>query len=252
VDVRQILPTRIDGIDPVAAYADDLRPCPAGRPWILVNMIASLDGATALDGKSGGLGGPADKAVFRALRTVPDAILVGAGTARAENYGPVKLDEQSRAMRLGRGQREFPRLVVVSGRLDLDATGPMFTDSIEQPIVFTTEEADPADVAALDAVAEVVRCGTTSVDLRMAMAHLGPMGIRTVLCEGGPTLNGQLVEADLVDEWCQSIAPMLVAGDSARVSLAATGAGAVPPAKLQITRVLEQDSFLFVRAVRDQ
>ena len=250
--MRQILPTPIEGIDPVSAYAEDLRPCPSGRPWVLVNMIASLDGATAVDGKSGGLGGPADKAVFRALRTVPDAILVGAGTARAETYGPVKLDEQSRAMRLGRAQREFPRLVIVSGRLDLDETSPMFTDSIEPPIVFTTEEADPANLAALDAVAEIVRCGATTVALRLAMAHLVAAGIRTVLCEGGPTLNGHLVEADLVDEWCQSIAPMLVVGDSARVSFTASGTGAAHPANLQITRVLEQDGFLFVRAVRNR
>ncbi len=249
--MRQILPTPIEGIDPLSAYSSDARPKPPGRPWVLVNMIASLDGATALDGRSGGLGGPADKAVFRALRALPDAILVGAGTARAESYGPVKLDDAALEGRKARGQTGPPRLVVVSGRLDLDPTGTMFTDSAEPPIVFTTGTAPASTVAAFAGVAEIVRCGETIVDLRSAMAHLDAVGIGTVLCEGGPTLNGQMLAADLVDEWCQSIAPMLVAGDSDRVAIGAAG-DRHPPAHMRINRVLEQDGYLFVQALRDR
>jgi 5-amino-6-(5-phosphoribosylamino)uracil reductase len=246
--VRQILPTLIEEIDPLSAYAADARPRPQGRPWILVNMIASLDGATALDGRSGGLGGPADKAVFRALRALPDAILVGAGTARAETYGPVKLDDAALVERNSRGQIGPPRLVIVSGRLDLDPTGTMFTDSTEPPIVFTTGAVPAETVAAFAGVAEIVRCGETVVDLGSAMAHLDTIGIRTVLCEGGPMLNGQMLAADLVDEWCQSIAPMLVAGDSDRVVVGAGGEHS--PARMNLNRVLEQDGYLFIQAVR--
>ncbi len=247
--MRQILPTPIEEIDPLAAYAADARPKPPGRPWVLVNMIASLDGATALDGRSGGLGGPADKAVFRALRALPDAILVGAGTARAETYGPVRLDDAALEERNARGQIGPPRLVIVSGRLDLDPTGTMFTDSAEPPIVFTTGTAPAGTVAAFAGVAEIVRCGETVVDLRSAMAHLDAIGIGTVLCEGGPTLNGQMLAADLVDEWCQSIAPMLVGGISDRVAISAAG-DEHPPARMNLNRVLEQDGYLFVQAVR--
>lgn len=247
--MRQILPTPIEEIDPLSAYSADVRPKPPGRPWVLVNMIASLDGATALDGRSGGLGGPADKAVFRALRALPDAILVGAGTARAETYGPVRLDDAALEERNARGQIGPPRLVIVSGRLDLDPTGTMFTDSAEPPIVFTTGTVPAGTVAAFAGVAEIVRCGETVVDLRSAMAHLDAIGIGTVLCEGGPTLNGQMLAADLVDEWCQSIAPMLVAGDSDRVAIGAAG-NEHPPARMNLNRVLEQDGYLFVQAVR--
>lgn len=246
--MRQILPTPIEDIDPLSAYASDARPRPQGRPWILVNMIASLDGATALDGRSGGLGGPADKAVFRALRALPDAILVGAGTARAETYGPIKLDDAALVERNSRGQIGPPRLVIVSGRLDLDPTGTMFTDSIEPPIVFTTGAVPAETVAAFTGVAEIVRCGETVVDLGSAMAHLDAIGIGTVLCEGGPTLNGQMLAADLVDEWCQSIAPMLVAGDSDRVVVGAGGEHS--PARMNLNRVLEQDGYLFIQAIR--
>jgi riboflavin-specific deaminase-like protein len=248
--VRQILPSLIEEIDPLSTYAADARPKPSGRPWVLVNMIASLDGATALDGRSGGLGGPADKAVFRALRALPDAILVGAGTARVETYGPVKLDDAALVARVARGQNGPPRLVIVSGRLDLDPTGTMFTESIEPPIVFTTSAASAETVAAFAGVAEIVRCGETVVDLQSAMAHLDAIGIGTVLCEGGPTLNGQMLTADLVDEWCQSIAPMLVVGDSDRVAVAA--AGGHRPADMKLNRVLEQDGYLFIQALRDR
>ena len=247
--MRQILPIPIEEIDPLSAYAADARPKPPGRPWVLVNMIASPDGATALDGRSGGLGGPADKAVFRALRALPDAILVGAGTARAETYGPVRLDDAALEERNARGQTGPPRLVIVSGRLDLDPTGTMFTDSAEPPIVFTTGTAPAGTVAAFAGVAEIVRCGETVVDLGSAMAHLDAIGIGTVLCEGGPTLNGQMLAADLVDEWCQSIAPMLVAGISDRVAIGAASDGH-PPARMNLNRVLEQDGYLFVQAVR--
>ncbi|CAM8627621.1 RibD Pyrimidine reductase, riboflavin biosynthesis [Acidimicrobiia bacterium] len=249
--MRQILPIPLEEIDPLSTYALDARPKPSGRPWVLVNMIASLDGATALDGKSGGLGGPADKAVFRALRALPDAILVGAGTARVETYGPVKLDDAARAARNSRGQSGPPRLVLVSGRLDLDPTGTMFTESIEPPIVFTTSTAPAKTVAAFAGVAEIVSCGETTVDLRSAMAHLDAIGIGTVLCEGGPTLNGQMLAADLVDEWCQSIAPMLVVGNSDRVAVSAANGG-YPPAHMRINRVLEQDGYLFIQALRDR
>jgi riboflavin-specific deaminase-like protein len=249
--VRQILPALIEEIDPLSTYAVDVRPKPSGRPWVLVNMIASLDGATALDGRSGGLGGPADKAVFRALRALPDAILVGAGTARVETYGPVKLDDAALVARVARGQTGPPRLVIVSGRLDLDPTGTMFTESIEPPIVFTTSTASAETVAAFAGVAEIVRCGDTVVDLQSAMAHLDAIGIRTVLCEGGPMLNGQMLAADLVDEWCQSIAPLLVVGHSDRVAVAAASGGGHRPAHMKINRVLEQDGYLFIQALRD-
>src|SRR5205823_3118949 len=83
--VRQLFPNPIDDVDVAAAYTSDER---LRSPWLLVNMISTVDGATAIAGKSGGLGGPADKRVFAAIRSLADFILVGAGTVRAENYGP--------------------------------------------------------------------------------------------------------------------------------------------------------------------
>ncbi len=234
-------------MDVAAAYAGDPRPKPGRRPWVVVDMVASIDGATAVQGRSGALGGAGDKAVFRALRAVADVVLVAAGTARAENYGAVTLDDDTRRLRTERGQAPLPRLALVSGRLDLDPAARMFSDAALSPIVFTTEDAPPDRVEALRAVAEVVAVGSDSVDLGAVLGHLDGLGVAVVLCEGGPSLNGQMVESGLVDEWCQSVAPLLVAGGSARV---AHGATEHEPLALPLRRLLEDDGYLFARYAR--
>lgn len=246
--MRQLLPDLIDEIDPIEATAADPRPAPDGRPWVLVNMVASVDGATAVEGRAGGLGGPADRAMFHALRQIPDVILVGAGTARAENYGPVTLDEEARARRVGRGQDELPRLAIVTGRVDLDPASKLFSDPTQRPIVITTEDAPPDALDRVRPVAELLLAGHGHVDLGMAMAQLHAAGALTVLCEGGPSLNGDLLAADLIDEWCQTITPVLAAGDSAR------GAHGPPPGlttALPLRRVIDEDGVLLLRYARD-
>jgi riboflavin-specific deaminase-like protein len=245
--VRQIFPSAVADIDPVAAY-DEARTAGA-RPWVVTDMVASVDGGTAVAGRSGGLGSPGDKAVFRALRSIADVILVGAGTARAEDYRAVTLDEPTRHRRAARGQPAVPRLALVSGRLDLDPASPMFSDAAEAPLVFTTSRAAAEGAARFADVAEVVAAGDDTADLPTVMAELANRQVGIVLVEGGPTLNGQMVAAGLVDEWCLSVAPMLLAGESARV---AHGPAPDAPVVLRLHRLLEEDGYLFAtyRAVR--
>lgn len=231
-------------VDPLDAY-DEVRPSPEGRPWVIVDMIASIDGATAVAGRSGGLGGAADKAVFRALRAVPDVVLVGAATARIENYGALALDDEVRARREARGQAPVPRLALVSGTADLDPDAPMFAEAGQRPIVLTTEASRAAHAERFAGRAELVAAGTDAVDLAVGLALLHEAGADVVLVEGGPSLNGQLVEAGLVDEWCQSIAPLLVAGDSTRVAHGGASPAGVEPTRLALHRLLEQDGYLF-------
>lgn len=245
--MRQLLPSPLDDVDAAVLYAADDRPAPPGRPWLAVNMIATLDGATALDGVSGTLGAPADKVVFGALRSIADVILVAAGTVRAEGYGPPRLPEARRRERTARGQAPLPRLAIVSASLDLDAGSPLFTETETTPIVLTGASAPAPRRTALAAVAEVATCGADRVDLDAALAWLhDTAGARVVLCEGGPTLNGALVAADLVDEWCLTIAPLLAGGTAARAAHGPTAA----PVALRLARVLEGDGLLFTRAVR--
>lgn len=201
-------------------------PAPHERPWVVVGMIASADGATAVEGRSRGLGGPGDTQVFRALRARADAILVGAGTVRDERYGPP---------RPGQG-----RLAIVSatGSLDWAHLAP------HRPWLVTTEE---AGAAAAHLSADVITAGRGTVDLALALRTLYVQhGVRTVVSEGGPSVNGQLVAAGLVDEVCITVAPWLVSGPSARL---AHGPAAPAPTRLRLHHVLEDDGWLFLRYV---
>ncbi len=214
---RRLLPAPPARIDVVDAY-DVRRPRPPARPWVVANFVASLDGAVSVGGRSGGLGGPTDKAAFHALRAAADVILVGAGTMRAERYGPARPSAEARARRRERGRDEVPRIAVVSGRLDLDLGAPFFTEAETRPIVVTHEAADPARRAEVAGVADVLVAGATAVDPADALGALGVLGADVVLAEGGPTLLGGLITADVVDELCLTVAPLVAAGEAGRIA----------------------------------
>ncbi|MFP5257373.1 MAG: pyrimidine reductase family protein [Acidimicrobiia bacterium] len=228
----------------VAAAA---RPAPPERPWLLVNMIASLDGAITVDDRSGGLGRPADRAVFSALRAVADVVLAGAGTVRAEGYGPPRPSASARAARQARGQAAAPRLAVVSRSLELDVDAELFRAAEEPPLVLTCAAAPPERRRALDAVAEVVVAGDEAVDLVEALSELRRRGVATITAEGGPTLNGHLLAADVIDEWDLTVSPLLVGGDAGR---AVVGPRLVEPREAELSWLLEGDGLLLGRWLR--
>lgn len=244
-------PADRDGdLDPVAVYAADARPRPPGRPWVLVNMIASADGS-AVDGagRSGGLGGPADRAVLAALRGVADVIVAGAGTVIAEDYGPSRPTERVRRLRLDRGQAPAPRIAVVTASLGIDPAHRLFREATPEarPLVLTVARADPRRRRALEAVADVVVAGEDRLDWHRALATLASTtGASAVLCEGGPATVAQLVEHDLVDELCLTVAPRLQGGPGPRITQGAPAAARA----LRLARVLVDDDFLFLRYLR--
>jgi riboflavin-specific deaminase-like protein len=249
--MRQIVPSVVDDVDVTAAYTADPRPAhDDGRPWLLLNMVASADGATAVDGVSGTLGGDVDRAAFFAIRSVADVILAGAGTVRAEGYGPPRPSPAVRAARVERGQAPAPRLAVMSASLQIEPTARFLAEAEadNEPWIITAADADPDRMEALRAAgAEVIAAGEGSVDVAAAVAELGRRGMEVVLCEGGPMLNGQLIAADLVDEVCLTLAPDLAVGDSARV---AHGPTITHPVGLRLDRAIEADSTLLLRYVR--
>lgn len=247
--VRQLLPDLLDPVDPEVAHAAVARPAPPGRPWVLLNMVASVDGATAVDGVSGALGGEADRRVFRALRAAADVILVAGGTVRAEGYGPPRTTEALRAVRVERGQTPYPRIVIVSGSLDLDPAAPVLAEAPEPPLVLTGTGAAEDRRQTLEPVADVRTVGDAQgVDLVAALALLGSLGHRTVLCEGGPTLNGHLLAADLIDEVDLTLSPLLVGGDALRL-VAGAAATERPLALAHLWHDVDDD-LLFARYVR--
>ncbi|HEV2368778.1 MAG TPA: dihydrofolate reductase family protein, partial [Acidimicrobiales bacterium] len=126
------------------------------RPFVRANMISSIDGSITVGGRSGRLGGPADRNLFMLLRSLADVVLVGAGTARAERYGPARLSADHRARRVERGQAPVPVLAVVTASGQLDWASPFFTEAEVRPIVFTASGGDERNRAEAEAVADVV------------------------------------------------------------------------------------------------
>jgi riboflavin-specific deaminase-like protein len=235
-------------VDDVAALvAAEDRAAPPSRPWVLVNMVSSLDGAIAVDGRSGGLAGSADKEMFMALRAIADVVMAGAGTVRAERYGPPRPSEAARSARRARGQAEVPRIAVVTRSLYLDLTTPLFTEAAAPPIVITCAESDDERREALADVAEVIVAGDDSVDLEQALLQLRQRDLAVVTCEGGPGLNGDLLAADLVDEWALTLSPILVGGEAKRAS---RGQLAPDPRRMRLARIVEDDGFLLTRWIR--
>ncbi len=223
--MRQLLPGPADDVDPVDVY-DDF-PAVDGRPSVRLNMIASVDGATAVGGVSGSLGGAADKRVFDALRSLTDVVLVAAGTVRAERYGPSSMP-----------------VAVVTRSCLLDWEAPFFTDPIAKPIVVTVSNAPTDNLERAGQVADVVLAGTDDVDLTRAVIALGERGANRVLAEGGPTLNGQLATADLLDEVCLTLSPKVVSGGSKRI---VTGTDVPEPIDMAVRSLCEADGLLFLR-----
>ena len=188
------------------------------RAWIAVCMVSSLDGAVAVDGRSGGLGGVADLTALSRLRGANDVSLVGAATVRTERYGPLTGSSWRRGDRRARGLRPSPRLAIVTASGDLDARLPVFGVPGQAPIVLAGEGASRQRLRAIEDRAEIHRLRATGgIDAREVVEVLVGLGLRRVLLEGGPTLNAAMLEAGMVDELFVTIAPSAVGGPSPRI-----------------------------------
>lgn len=197
------------------------------------NFVTSIDGAAVIEGGSSALNDDDDKAMFLAMRSMADFVVVGSGTVKAEDYGP---------MRSYHG-RPAPHLVIVTGRLSVDPGARVFSDPDKRVTLLTGSDSDPDRAEELGEVADVIVLRDLSAS---GIAHYLRMA-GTVLVEGGPSLMGQFVAAGLIDEMAWTIAPLAAAGDSPRM---AHGPAAEPPVEMKLDRMLHGDRSLFVRYVR--
>jgi riboflavin biosynthesis pyrimidine reductase len=231
------------------AAADSADRPPAG--WLRANMVSSADGAAWLNGRSGGLSGPADRMLFTVLRSLTDLILVGAGTASTEHYRPTHADELWQELRPSGAP--VPAIAVVSARLRLDPDGQLLSGAAggAQTIVITAASAPADRKAAVARHARIIEAGQQHVDIVAAIAELHRMGYNHILTEGGPTLLGELANAGLLDELCLTTSPVLAAGSAGRiVNLPASTADGTT-SRLSLRHVLADESFLFSRYVRE-
>jgi riboflavin-specific deaminase-like protein len=216
---------------------------PPDRPYLVLNMVATLDGRIAIGGRSGPIGDEADRELFHGLRTQADAVMVGAGTIRTERYGRIVRRPELRERRVAEGLAPDPLAVVVSARLALPPDLPLLQDPDSTVAVLTASEDELPDVPAR---VEYLR-GPAGVELelRPLIERLrAEYGVRSILCEGGPSLNESLVGEGLVDELFLSIAPKLAGGPPLTIL---SGDPLEEPISTSLVSLFEHDGHLFGR-----
>lgn len=239
--VRQLLPNDAETtVAELLAGLDFKSAAHSNRPYLILNFATTLDGRAAIEGKSGPIGSATDTEMLQRLRTRVDAVMIGAGTMRAERYGRIVSDQHLRAYRERTGLAHDPLAVIISNRLELPWDARLFTNGGGRVVVFTASEQEPPET---DTPVRIVR-HPDGVDLDRALEWLlEERGIRSVLCEGGPTLHGRLREARLTDELFLTIAPKIAGGEGPRIL-----EGALPDIdQVELTWLLESEGELFAR-----
>lgn len=240
--------TSLQGSEVEALYE---YPRELGRPWVRVNFVSSLDGAVTVGGSSRGFSGQADRQVLGLVRDLCDVVLVGAGTATVEGYRGLRRVERRTERRRRFGLTgEVPPVALVTAQCSIEPGSPLLTDTFVPPVVLTSGAAPEHRRAAVaEAGADVVVVGEHEVDLAGAVRALDERGLRRVACEGGPTLFGSLLGADLVDELCLTVAPVLAGGDAGRI---ANGPNPDDLRGMRLLSALHAESELLLRYGRDR
>ncbi|HEY3994587.1 MAG TPA: pyrimidine reductase family protein [Mycobacterium sp.] len=218
--------------------------------WVRANFITSVDGGATAGDSSGAMGGPGDRLVFNLLRELADVIVVGAGTVRVEGYSGAHVGAAQRQRRQARGQSEVPQLAIVTRSGNLSRDMVVFTRTEVRPLVLTCAAAVDEARHRLTGLCEVLDCSGSdpgSVDEATLLAVLGARGMRRILTEGGPTLLDSLMDRDMLDELCLTIAPYIVGGQARRI---ATGPGRLLT-RMRCAHVLTDDAgYLYTRYVK--
>lgn len=232
-------PRTLDADDLLAAY-----PWPDEGRWVRAMMVTTLDGAAAgPDGLSGSISSPVDGQVFDSVRRLADAVLIGAGTLRAEQYGPMRSVEADAERRGKAGQAPAPQLAVVSGSLDLPWDLPVWSGSTLIPLVLTGPSPDAVALELAQRHTTVVTCA----DLEPAtlLDALTDRGLRRIVCEGGPTLLEAVVSADLLDEADITLSPVF-----AGTAKTPRTSGLAEVARFELAHLIAAESYLMARYVR--
>lgn len=197
------------------AYTDLALPePPADRPFVYVNMVSSVDGKATVDGSERGLGSADDKRIMQELRSHADAVLNGATTLRVSGSSPLVRDAALIARRKRDGLAPQPVGVIVSRRGELPLDAPFFRSSAFRGAVVVTDLSTERQRAAIRATGrQVIEVPDGPENGGAIVRAVGQeLGVRRLLCEGGPTINRSLLGAGVVDELFLTFAPWLVGG----------------------------------------
>jgi riboflavin biosynthesis pyrimidine reductase len=244
---QAVIMATLDGIPLLPESESDLAPYYGDAPsGVRANMVTTVDGAGAFDGRTKAISGDADQVLLAYLRHHADAVLVGAATVQAERYGPVKLSAEVQAQRESDGYAATPPLVIVTAHATMPTSLRVFTEPGPRPIIATLQANVDAD-SALHEVADFIAVGDEEIEPSLIVAAIRGLGLHRILCEGGPYLLSTLIESDLVDDMCLTVSPYL-AGSQPTTPQPASAREA--PTPLRLRHVLTRDDLLYLRYSR--
>jgi 2,5-diamino-6-(ribosylamino)-4(3H)-pyrimidinone 5'-phosphate reductase len=244
---RLVPPDSRDALDPDEVYRDLALPSGVGdRPYVVMNMVSTADGKSALGGSAAGIGSRTDAGLMRQVRAAVDAVMHGAGTLRAEIVDP-RVDPERARERVARGRPPQPLAVIVSGSLNLDLRGRFLVNGAGGTVILTASGAPPRRRAALSRYAHLLVDPGDTVDLAHGLRRLyAEFGIRRILSEGGPTLNQRLLDAGLIDEVFWTVAPKLAGGHGRNIVDGPEPTVRIT-ARMELVSLHERDGELYTR-----
>jgi riboflavin biosynthesis pyrimidine reductase len=224
-------------------------PWPDQPMWLRAMMVMTLDGAVAgPDGRSRSISSVGDRAVLAAVRRFSDVVLIGAGTFRAERYGPMRARSEDAASRAEQGLAPAPVLAIVSGSLHLPWDEPVFTESAARPIVITAGSADPAAVTQARQRADLITLPGALAEPPAVLGALAEHGLGRVVCEGGQKVLAGFATNGLIDETDLSISPLMIGGGQV-----STGPAIGSPHRFALAQlIVDDDGFAFHRYVAER
>ncbi len=244
VQFRQLLPDQ--GTVEVGDLLGSLNPSECAhtdRPYTMVNFIASADGRATVQGRSGALGDDGDRAMFHGLREQVDAVLVGTGTLRTEDYGRILGKPERRQRRIDSGRTPEPLACIVTRSGEIPTNIALFAEPEARIVVFSGVE---IETQGCRAQVELVLLDPGELTLTTVLRQLRTVfGVGSLLCEGGPTLFGSMLSEGVVDELFLTLAPQLVGGGLGPTI--ATSTELPEPAPLKIEWLLERNGSLYLR-----
>lgn len=191
----------------------DLPAAPAGRPYVMLNMVMSMDGKVVVEGTEQGIGSKVDQRLMRELRVSADIVLNGASTLRASGTSSRLGDEILEQVRVARGKPRAPIAAVLSASGELPLDKIFFRAGDFEAVVFLAETAPAERRSAVEGTGRRVVVLPTETLIPEMLRHMRQeMGAEVLLVEGGPTVNGELFELDVVDEFFLTVGPVVVGG----------------------------------------
>lgn len=245
----QTVPVSVAGLPFLPESFDELDGYYGAQPdGVRANMITALDGAAAFEGRTKRITDPIDQMLLAYLRSCCDVVMAGSTTIAAEEYGPVKLRDELRQRRTSNGLAELPRLAVVTARGALSPDLRIFSDPGQRPLIVTIART-AKERPELAELGDVVVAGEDVIEPSAMLAALGDIGLKRVLCEGGPYLLSTLIDADLVDDMCLTVTPYLAGSQPTTPQPASS---LLAPTRLVLRHALQHNDLLYLRYARSE